>query len=230
MNQAKNTYSAVYGLWLLGMLLFGSALQAQANIPPHQMLNGVTEKMLDTLRAEREAIREQPAYLFAVVEQVLLPHVEIHVMSRFVLGQHWRRASDEQKARFAEEFKNLLVRFYVSALLEDPQQLDSLLANSDTLIRFLPVTVTDETRTTTVRGEVFLPNNGPRVPVSFSLMRVEGEWLLYDVNVDGISLVSNYRTSFAADINREGLDTLIDRLEERNRRLLEEANRRAAAE
>lgn len=224
-NPAKNKFSLL-ALWLYAMLAIATAAQAEAaTVPPHQMLNSVTEKVISSLREEREAIRLQPTHLFTVVEQALLPHVEINVMSRFVLGQHWRRASDEQKARFSEEFKNLLVRFYVSALLDDPEQLDSLLAEGNNLVRYLPVTVADDTRTTTVRGEVFLPNNGPRVPVSFSLMRIEsGEWLLYDVNVDGISLVSNYRTSFSADISREGLDRLIDRLAERNRRLLDEAN------
>ncbi|MBE0510826.1 MAG: ABC transporter substrate-binding protein [Chromatiales bacterium] len=211
-------------LWLLAALLGTASLQAQANVPPHEMLNQVTERMLETLRAEREAIAQQPSHLFTVVEQVLVPHVEVNVMSRFVLGQHWRRANADQQARFAEEFKNLLVRFYVSALLDDPAQLDKLLA-SDNIIRFLPVTVPDDTRTTTVRGEVFLPEGGQRVPVSFSMMRIEsGQWLLYDVNVDGISLVANYRTSFAADINRDGLDALITRMAERNRRLLDEAN------
>ena len=210
-------------LWLLAALLGTASLQAQANVPPHEMLNQVTERMLETLRVEREAIAQQPSHLFTVVEQVLVPHVEINVMSRFVLGQHWRRANADQQARFAEEFKNLLVRFYVSALLDDPAQLDKLLA-SDNIIRFLPVTVPDDTRTTTVRGEVFLPG-GQRVPVSFSMMRIEsGEWLLYDVNVDGISLVANYRTSFAADINRDGLEALITRMAERNRRLLDEVN------
>ena len=230
-SSTKNKFFPIAGIWwLAAILLFVGPVQAQASIAPHQMLGSVTEKMIEALRNEREAIREQPSHLFSVVEQVLLPHVEINVMSRFVLGQHWRRANDEQKSRFSDEFKNLLVRFYVSALLDDPEQLDKLLANSDGLIRYIPVTVADDTRTTTVRGEVFMPDGGPRVPVSFSLMRIEsGEWLLYDVNVDGISLVANYRTSFASDIGRDGLDTLIDRLAERNRKLLDEADAKHAA-
>ena len=214
--------------WLLGALLLASIGQAQANLAPHEMLESITIEMIDALRSQREAINEQPSRLFTLVEEVLLPHVEITVMSRFVLGQHWRRASDEQKARFSEEFKNLLVRFYVAAVLEEPGQLDKLLDNGRDMIRYLPVTVADDTRTTTVRGEVYMPGGGPRVPVSFSLMRADsGAWLVYDVNVDGVSLVANYRTSFSSDINREGLDRLIERLAERNRQLLDEINGKA---
>lgn len=210
--------------WVIGLLLIATGLQAQANVAPHQVLAGVSERMFDTLQRERELIREKPAHLFTVVEQVLVPHVEINVMSRFVLGQHWRRANDQQKERFAEEFKNLLVRFYVSALLEDSRQLDNLLANKDNLVRFQSSNVADDSRTTTVRGEVNLPG-GPRVPLGFSMMRVDsGEWLMYDLNVDGISLVANYRTSFSNDINREGLDALIARLAQRNQELLDRVN------
>jgi phospholipid transport system substrate-binding protein len=68
-----------------------------------------------------------------------------------------------------------------------------------------------------------MPNGGPQVPVSFNLfLNPEGKWMMYDVNVDGISLVTNYRSSFAADIKRDGLDALIERLAERSRELLEQ--------
>ncbi len=225
----RNT--ALRGLGLMLLLWLASGAQAQASAPPHEVLNGITDEMIETLRSEREAIREKPAHLFTVVEKVLVPHVEINVMSRFVLGQHWRNASDEQKERFAEEFKNMLVRFYVSALLDDPEQLDGLLAEGASVIRFQSVNVADDTRTTRVRGEVNMPNGGPRVSVSFSMMRADtGAWLLYDVNVDGISLVANYRNDFSSHINRQGLDGLIERLEERNQRLLEEANAKTLTE
>jgi phospholipid transport system substrate-binding protein len=220
-----------FGLILAGMLLFTlTTAHARANVPPEQMLQSVTEEMISVLKREREAVKAEPTKLFELVEQVLLPHVDMEVMSRFVLGKHWRRASAEQRKRFTMEFKNLLIRFYVSAMLEDPGKIDELLADTDNLITFLPVNLAPDTRKATVRAEAHMPNGGPRVPIAFSLFRRDGQWLLYDVNVDGISLVTNYRSSFSTEVSREGLDTLIDRLAERNRELLEKAKNGPAAE
>lgn len=219
-----------FGLWLLSLLLFTVAARAQANISPEQMLESVTQEMITVLERERETVKAEPTKLFDLVEQVLLPHVDMEVMSRFVLGKHWRRASAEQRDRFTVEFKNLLIRFYVSAMLEDPGKIDELLVDTDNLITFLPSGADESTRKTTVRAEVHMPNGGPKVPLAFSLFRRDGTWLLYDVNVDGISLVTNYRSSFSTEVSREGLDTLIDRLAERNRELLEKAKNGPQAE
>lgn len=214
-----------FGAWLAALLLLASLSgPASASIPPQVMLESVTEEIITVLKREQEAIHREPTYLFDLVEQVLLPHVDMEVMSRYVLGKHWRTATADQRKRFSEEFKNLLVRFYVSALIDDTSKLDELLANTENLVNYLPVNVDDSTRKTTVRAEVNMPNGGPRVPVSFNLyLSAQGEWLMYDVNVDGISLVTNYRSNFATDIKRDGLDVLIDRLAERNRELLEQA-------
>jgi len=216
-NRVKSLFNL--GLLLLSLSAFGAS--AQASVAPHQMLEGVTQELITQLKAEKDAIDQKHEHLFEVVEKVLLPHVDLEVMSRYVLGKHWRTASEEQRQRFSAEFKNLMVRFYVSALLEDPAQLDELLANSDNLISYLPVETDESTNKTRVRAEVHMPNGGPRVPVSFNLFLKDGNWMLYDVNVDGISLVSNYRSSFSTEVVRDGLETLIERLVVRNEELLQ---------
>jgi phospholipid transport system substrate-binding protein len=215
-----------YGLLLLSISAFG--VSAQASVPPHQMLEGVTQELLTVLKAEQDAIAEKHERLFELVEQVLLPHVDLGVMSRYVLGKYWRTANEEQRERFSSEFKNLMVRFYVSALLEDPKQLGEMLQDSDNLISYLPVETDESTKKTRVRAEVHMPNGGPRVPVSFSLFKKDDKWMLYDVNVDGISLVSNYRSSFATEMRSDGLDALIERLTARNTELLQATRDRQA--
>ena len=214
---------------LLVCSLGSFAASAQASVPPHQMLEGVTQELLAMLKVEQEAISEKHERLFELVEQVLLPHVDLGVMSRYVLGKYWRKATAEQRERFSGEFKNLMVRFYVSALLDDPKQLGTLLEDSDNLISYLPVDTDESTKKTRVRAEVHMPNGGPRIPVSFSLFKKDDAWLLYDVNVDGISLVSNYRSSFASEMRRDGIDVLINRLEERNAELLQATRDKQAA-
>ena len=208
-----------FGLMLFSLNAFGAT--AQASVQPHQMLEGVTQELFNVLKAEQAAIDAKHEHLFELVEQVLLPHVDLGGMSRYVLGKNCRNANKEQRERFRNEFKNLMVRFYVSALLEDPAELASLLENTDSLISYLPVETDENTKKTRVRAEVHLPNGGPRVPVSFSLFLKEGKWMMYDVNVDGISLVSNYRSSFATEVRRDGLDTLIERITTRNEELLQ---------
>ncbi|MEN8169221.1 MAG: ABC transporter substrate-binding protein [Pseudomonadota bacterium] len=208
-----------YGLLLLGLTAFGAS--AQASIAPHQMLEEVTQELFDMLETEQATIDQKHERLYELVEQVLLPHVDLGVMSRYVLGKYWRGASKEQRQRFSSEFKILMVRFYVSALLDDPGQLKKLLEDRDNLIRYLPVVTDESTKKTRVRAEVHLPNGGPRIPVSFNLFIKNGKWMMYDVNVDGISLVSNYRSSFATEVRRDGLDTLIERLVVRNEELLQ---------
>lgn len=214
--------------WLAALLLLGLLSgPAKAAIEPQAMLESLTDEIIEVLKREQQTVHDKPAYMFELIEQVLLPHVDMDVMSRYVLGKYWRTASEEQRERFRQEFKNLLVRFYATALLEDPSKLDDLLANSKNLIKYLPVAADDSSRKSTVRAEVTMPNGGPKIPVSFSLFRnAKGEWKLYDVNVDGISLVTNYRSSFATEIKRDGLDALINRLAERNRELLEEASKK----
>ena len=226
MNTLKPVFLRRSGftLWLVSLLLFTVAARAQANVPPEQMLQSVTTEMISVLKRERDTVKKEPTKLFDLVEQVLLPHVDMDVMSRFVLGKHWRTATPEQRQRFTSEFKNLLIRFYVSAMLDDPNKIDELLANTDNLITFIPANVDASANKALVRAEVHMPNGGPKVPISFSLFRRDGgEWLLYDVNVDGISLVTNYRSSFATEVSRQGLDALINQLAERNKELLEKA-------
>lgn len=221
----RTVFAKSISVLLASLLLFTLTARAEANVPPDKMLESVTQEMFTVLKRERESVKQKPTRLFDLVEKVLLPHVDMEVMSRFVLGKHWRKATPAQREQFSGEFKNLMVRFYVSALLDQPDQLDELLADTDHLIAYLPVKLDAETKKTTVRAEVYLPNGGPKVPVSFSLFKKDGNWLMYDVNVDGISLVSNYRSSFSSEVSRDGLDKLIQHLAERNQSLLEKYNR-----
>ena len=210
--------------WLVGALLLPAMLltaNAQANTP-EAMLSDTTDTLFKTLRQERATLREQPTHLFDVVDAVLGPHVDFPLMSRWVLGKYWRQASAQQQQRFITEFRRLLVRFYVSALLEDPQQLDGLLEHADGLISYQSTDLAEQTDNARVRSAVNLPG-GKVIPVIFSTYRRDGQWRVYDVSVAGISLVTNYRSNFTTELYRGGLDGLITRLAERNEELLKRA-------
>lgn len=198
---------------------------AAANVEePRTMLESVSKQLLDTLKSEQPQLHSQPHRLFDIVDEVLVPHVDLETMSRWVLGKHWRTATPDQRTRFTAEFRTLMVRFYVSALLDDPKQIDTILAHADTIITFLPSSDGADKQRSTVRSEVHIPD-GPVVPVVFNLHQKDGEWRVFDVNVDGISLITNYRNSFAQQVAQGGLDALITDLAARNKTLMEEVDK-----
>lgn len=208
--------------WALVALVLAQAPLQAAEKSPEVLLQDVSEQMIERLKAEREAIRAEPVRLFEVVAEVLEPRVDLELMSRLVLGVHWRRAEPAQRERFEQAFRNLIVRFYTSALLEEPGKLDELLADSEGLIEFRPARIDDDGEKAVVRGAVHLPE-GQDVPVMFRMHHRGEEWLVYDVTVEGVSLVTNYRNSFSQEIQHAGLENLIQRLEERNDEILKKA-------
>ena len=209
---------------LVAALLLQAPLSA-AEKAPEQLLEDVSRQMIDRLKSEREAIRGNPEHLFAVVAEVLEPRVDLPLMSRLVLGVHWRRAEPQERERFQAAFRDLLVRFYTSALLDEPDKLDELLAKPDDLIAFQPARIKDDKAV--VRGKVHLPE-GQDVPVMFRMHHRGEEWMVYDVTVEGVSLVTNYRNSFSQEIKKASLDRLIQRLEERNDQILQRAREGSA--
>jgi len=214
--------AALFGLLTLSLALFTPV--AAANVEePRMMLESVSKELLGKLKSEQAQVNAKPQRMFEIVDQVLVPHVDLETMSRLVLGKHWRTATPQQRERFTAEFRTLMVRFYVSALLDDPKQIDSILAKADTIITFLPGSGGDDPKKTIVRSEVNLPT-GQVVPVVFNLHNKDGVWKVFDVNVEGISLIINYRNSFSQQVAQSGLDSLINDLAVRNKTLLEKAD------
>lgn len=210
------------GTILMSFLLLLTALPVNAKaweVPPEKVLEQTSDKMFDTIREQKDVIHKEPQVLMDIIENVLGPQVDFPLVSRLVLGKYWRRATPEQRERFTEEFRKLLVRFYTSALVDDPEQIDELLAEGDKLITFRPSNAAPDAVKALVRSDVHLPS-GQDVPVTFNVHHKGDSWKIYDVNVEGISLITNYRSSFSTEIGRTGIDALIDKLAARNKELL----------
>lgn len=188
----------------LGMLLGVWTSVVSAGVSPQEVVRQASEQVLDKLQAE-ESIKNDPQRLYEVVDKVLLTHMDFRRMSRWVLGKYWRRTSAEQQARFVEEFRTLLVRTYATALA----------GYSGQEIHFLPLREDDEDRVT-VRTEIEQPS-GPAISVAYSLHNKDGDWKAYDVSIDGISMVANYRSTFSAEIRNGGVEHLIQSMAARNR-------------
>ncbi|MHA1567913.1 MAG: MlaC/ttg2D family ABC transporter substrate-binding protein [Alphaproteobacteria bacterium] len=193
-------------LTLSSLLLASCGGQAEPVDDPQRLVQQVSEQVLARLKAERAVLEQHPDRIYALIEEQVLPHFDFIRMSAWVLGKYWRRASKEQKLRFIRAFRTLLVRTYGVALLE----------YTDQKIRFLPLRDDPANGNVTVRSEVIQPG-GERVAINYRLHRRNGIWKVYDISVDGVSLVANYRTSFASEIKQKGLDALIERLERHNK-------------
>ena len=187
---------------VLVLLLYSSGLRAA--MPPDQLIRQTVERLIDELTARKAELERDRGQLYELVERVIVEHIAVDKVAKLVLARHWRNASLEQRTRFADEFKNLLIRTYASALFDytGREQMD-----------FRPLQLTGDERTAVVRTDVKLP--GVRAfPVNYKVLRLEsGEWKIFDVTIDGISLVTIYRATYAQIIQTTGLDGLILRLE-----------------
>ncbi len=189
---------------LVGLILAFS-VAAQAVEEPQQMVQSTSDQVLARLKKDHDKLEKNPDLIYPLVEDLVLPHFDFTKMSQWVLGVNWRSASEDQKARFTQEFRTLLVRTYAKALLEYTNQ----------KINYLPFHAESDAKTVVVRTEIVQPG-GQNIPVFYSLYHKGDEWKVYDISIDGASLVTTYRTSFAEDIRKGGMDKLIVRLVEMN--------------
>jgi phospholipid transport system substrate-binding protein len=191
--------------WVLVMWLAGGGA-AWAIQSPQDLVQQTAEKMVSKLREERQIIDQHPGRIYDLVNEIVLPHFDFERMSSWVLGKYWRSATPAQRDRFVEEFRNLLVRTYAK----------SLSSYSDNKISYLPFRDRPGQNDVKVRTEVDQPGGFP-IPIDYSLYLKGDEWKVYDVTIDGVSLVTNYRTTFANQIRQDGLDKLIATLADRNK-------------
>lgn len=190
------------GLAVMLMVVPGMLWAAQA---PQELVQQTADRMLDKLRSERQVIDQQPGRIYELVNEIVLPHFDFDRMSSWVLGKYWRTATPEQRKRFTGEFRTLLVRTYAK----------SLLAYTDNKISYLPMRNSPDQTDVKVRTEVDQPGGFP-IPIDYSLYLKDDTWKVYDVTIDGVSLVTNYRTTFSSQIRQDGMDKLITSLADRN--------------
>jgi phospholipid transport system substrate-binding protein len=189
---------------LLGLLLSCLAVAAAAE-PPEQAIRATTERVRAQIEANRAAYEADATRFQREIEGELLPGFDTRYIGQLVLGPHWRTASETQRARFIEVFKNYLVRNYAGALLHYADTVE---------LAWKSTRVAEDADNATVRVDL-MRRDKPPVPIALSVRRVDGQWKVYDVSVEGVSLATNFRGQFNTIIRRDGLDALIARLEQR---------------
>jgi len=189
---------------LLFIVLFIAASTANAvNMEADALIKQTSEKVLSALDKDKKAYEANPEKVNQLINDIILPLLDFKTMSKKALGKaNWVKATTDQKSRFVEAFKGMLIRTYSKSLTEYAGQ----------EIEFLPYKPPANGKKTTLVKTQIKPDNGPAIPIDYRL-RIKGDdWLVYDIKIDGISLVTNYRSSFNSDVNKVGMDGLIDKL------------------
>ena len=179
-----------------------AAAQGQNQPGPSDVVKTAAEGMLKELDANRAMYKKDPAKVSELVDKYLLPHFDVETSARAVLGLHWRTATPEQRKRFVDAFYHSLLSNYGAALVD---------FTADKL-KIYPTNVDPNADRATVRTEI-RRDSGDRVSVNYQMRKTPQGWKAIDVVIDGISYVKSYHDDFGAQIDQQGLDAVISRLE-----------------
>jgi len=201
----------INGLLNAGLLALLACLSAQASAndlnAPQQVIKETSDLVYKVVQNDKSKLDDRN-YVFELVNEILEPRVDLDKVSKLVLGKYWRTANDEQKVQFQKEFKGLLVNTYATAFKEFDEW----------TIHFIPMPFDSTEKRLIVKTEIIQPSRPP-VAVDYRMALNEtGEWKAYDVIIEGISMVTNYKASFSKTIKAAGrLDKVILQLAEKNK-------------
>ena len=193
--------------WLFALMsaMFLSA-GAMAAEQPDELVKTVTDEVLTIVRNDKDIQNGNARKAVALVEAKVLPHFNFMRMTQLAVGREWRNISPAQQKTLSEEFKTLLVRTYSKALTEYRNQ----------AIEYRPFALKPGETEAKVRTLVKQPSSAKPIELDYSLEQNGGAWKVYDIEVAGVSLVTNYRDSFASEIRNNGVDGLIKVLQTKN--------------
>lgn len=193
-------------LALLLLLAIPQAAVASMQPEPEALVRRITAEVLQELRADKALQAGDRQRAIELAEAKILPHLDFMEATRFVMGRSWTRASPEQRKRLVAEFRRLLVRTYANAFHGYGGQ----------AMEVLPVRMHPQDTEVTVRNRYLRPG-APPVMVDYAMHKTPEGWKIFDVAVEGISLLMVYRAEFAEALRRAGVDDLIEGLAEKNR-------------
>lgn len=187
---------------LLAAVVFLPTLTLAAYDDPVELVRDTTTELFELVENNREEYKQNPERLQERLVAILQPRTDMTYSARLVLGRHGRSLEQEQIEAFAEALSNLLMRRYATGLLE---------FRSREQVEILPLAGDNSERMTRVRTRIQL-DSGERAPVDYVLRERDGQWLVFDVIIEGISYVSTLRNQIGEEIRREGFDAMLERL------------------
>lgn len=186
-------------LWTVTSLLF-------AQVSPVPMLEETSHQILATLKKNKVNLKNNSQVIYEAVERYLLPNVDVSGMSRSVLGRKaWGEASSADKQHFSKAFTQLVIRTYATPLAE----------YTDETIKFMPIRGSLESRFIRVNS-IIIRSKGKNIPLSYSLIARDGKWKIYDLSVEGVSLLQSFRSQFAEVLQNSSMQELIKQMQRHN--------------
>jgi phospholipid transport system substrate-binding protein len=182
------------------------SVAAFAQEAPDALVKRTADEVLAVIKSDKDLQSGNMNKVVELAEQKVLPHFDFERMTRLAVGRNWRQANDAQKEALVKEFRTLLVRTYSSSLAQYRNQ----------TIEVKPARVGAGDTETVVRTAI-IQQGGPPIPIDYSMEKVGADWKVYDVVIDGASLVTTYRGTFNDQIQRGGVDSLVKTLQDRNR-------------
>jgi phospholipid transport system substrate-binding protein len=192
-------------LWLVAVLAMLS-MQARADVAePDVLIKDTVRDVLSIVRQDKDIQAGNQKKILELVDAKVLPHFNFTRMTQLAVGKHWRSASPEQKQTLVAEFRNLLVRTYTKAFT----------VYRDQTVEVKPFKMAANATEVTVKTLILKPGE-PDIPVNYDMEKTADGWKAFDLTIEGVSLVSNYRSTFSDQIQQSGIDGLIKTLLEKN--------------
>lgn len=190
-----------------GLIMFFCFSNVFAQETPLPMIKEINQNVIAVLKAHQKELQQHPKYIHDAITKYFIPHVDTLGMSRSVLGRvAWQTASAKEKSQFTTEFTHLVLRTYAQPL-----------ANySGEKVEFMPVKPSSSARFSQVQTIIIRPN-GQRIPMTYHLvLNAQNEWKIYDLSVEGVSLLNSFRNQFGDALRQDGLQNIINSLHQKN--------------
>ncbi|MGB4811207.1 MAG: ABC transporter substrate-binding protein [Methylophilaceae bacterium] len=185
--------------------LFGANIVA-AEVAPDALVKQTADDVLAIVKTDKDIQAGNKQKIYALAEEKVLPNFDFDRVSRMVLGKSWKAATPEQQAAFQKEFRALLLRTYSVALSK----------YKDQTIEYKPLKAEPDAKNVTVKTQI-IQSVGQPVEVDYSLVKNQNGWKVYDIVIESVSLVTNYRSQFSDEIRQNGIDSLNKKLADKNK-------------
>jgi phospholipid transport system substrate-binding protein len=186
--------------------MFVSVGIAQAELSADELVKRTADDVLSTIKSDKDIQSGNQQKIFALAEEKILPNFDFDRVCRMVLGKNWRVATPEQQAAFQKEFRTLLLRTYATALGK----------YKDQVIEYKPMRAEAGAKNVSVKTQILQPGGQP-ISVDYSLVKADNGWKVYDIVIESVSLVTNYRSQFSSEIRQNGIDSLNKKLADKNK-------------
>jgi phospholipid transport system substrate-binding protein len=194
--------------FVLAACFTAAPARAAEMVAPDVLAKSVTDEVLAVIRADKDIQTGNQKKLLDLVEAKVLPHFDFEHMARLAMGKNWRQASAAQQKELTNAFRTLLVRTYTTAFTQYKNQ----------TVAYRPLRMAPDDTDVVVKSLVKQPSGQP-IAVDYGMEKTAAGWKVYNVTIEGVSLVENYRNTFNTEIQRSGVDGLIKSLSNKNRML-----------